>query len=209
MLDLQKIAKGGVSAVWGLLGVIAGSWATGHHQQIERRNGRIKDQLTEFYAPLRGMRADIKAKSDLRVKINAIARNEWPTKFDGVHDPDVKKKISESNWQGYERLIDYSDEQLRTEIVPTYREMVGHFKSHMAYAEESTIEHYAAFVEFVEIWNRFLANSLPREVAEKLSHAEKNLYPLYDDIEENAKRLSGKLKNESWLRRKLMWWSNN
>lgn len=45
--------KGGISAGWGLVGVIAGSWVTGHHQRIERRNARIKEQLMEFYAPLR------------------------------------------------------------------------------------------------------------------------------------------------------------
>ena len=180
MLDWLRIAEGSSSAVWGLVGVIAGSWATGHHQRIERRNSRFRDQLTQFYAPLRGMRADIKAKSVLREKIHAIANNEWQNKFVRVDNPDTKRQISSDAWPEYEKLADYSDDQLRTDIIPTYRKMVEHFMSNMAYAEESTITHYAAFVEFVEIWNRFEAKSLSREVAEKLNHAEKNLYPLYE-----------------------------
>jgi hypothetical protein len=209
MVDWLEIIKGGISAGWGLVGVIAGSWLTGQHQRIERRNGRIKEQLMEFYAPLRGMRADIKAKSDLRVKVDAIAGAEWQQKFAGVYDPGAKKQIDEGVWPAYEKLIQYSDEQLKNDIIPMYRKMVEHFMSHMGYAEESTIAHYPAFVEFVEIWNRFLANSLPREVAERLSQAEKNLYPLYDDIEMNAKHFSEKLKSEPWLWRKVVAWRSN
>ena len=195
MLDWPEIIKSGVSAGWGLVGVIVGSWLTGRHQRIERRNARIKEQLLQFYAPLRGMRADIKAKSDLRVKVAAIAAGEWQQKFAGVSDPEAKKQIDERAWPGYEKLQQYSDDQLRSDIIPTYRRMLDHFMSHMGFAEESTIAHYPAFVEFVEIWNRFLANSLPREVAEQLSQAEKNLYPLYDDIEKNARHLSAKLQS--------------
>ena len=207
MLDWYEIAKGGISAGWGLVGV--GSWATGRHQRIERRNSRIKDQLTQFYAPLRGMRADIKAKSDLREKISAIANGAFRREFTGVDDPDTKRRIGADAWPKYEKLAVYSDDQLKTDIIPTYRKMVQYFMSHMAYAEESTIIHYAAFVEFVEIWNRFSADSLPRKVAQDLSHAEKNLYPLYDNIEDHARRFSWKLKSEPWLWQGLVEWRSN
>jgi hypothetical protein len=155
------------------------------------------------------MRADIKAKSDLRVKVAAIAAGEWQQKFAGISHPEVKKQIDERAWAGYEKLQQYSDDQLKSEIIPTYRKMLEHFMSNMGYAEESTIAHYPAFVEFVEIWNRFLGNSLPREVAEKLSQAEQTLYPLYDDIEKNARRLSAKLNSEPWLwQEAVAWWSS-
>ena len=149
----MRLRKAVSQQVGGLLGLLVGSWATGRHQRIERRNSRIKDQLTQFYAPLRGMRADIKAKSDLRLKVEAIAGDEWQRKFTGVGNPEAKKQIDEGAWPGYEKLKEYSDDQLRNDIVPMYRKMVEHFMSHMACAEESTIAHYPAFVEFVEIWN--------------------------------------------------------
>ncbi|MGC2272525.1 MAG: hypothetical protein WA539_11125 [Candidatus Sulfotelmatobacter sp.] len=209
MLDWPEIIKGGISAGWGLIGVVAGSCLTGRHQRIERRNARFKEQLLEFYAPLRAMRADIKAKSDLRVKVAAIAAGEWQQKFAGISRPEAKKQIDERAWAGYEKLQQYSDDQLKSEIIPTYRKMLEHFMSNMGYAEASTIAHYPAFVEFVEIWNRFLGNSLPREVAEKLSQAEKTLYPLYDDIEKHARRLCAKLNGEPWLWQKAVaWWSS-
>jgi hypothetical protein len=204
MVDWPEIVKGGISAGWGLVGVIVGSWLTARHQQIERRNARRREQLMEFYAPMRGMRTDIKAKSDVRVRIQSIAGAEWQQQFSGVDDPEAKKRIDDGAWPKYEKLNKYSDDQLRTDIIPTYRKMVEHFMSHMGYAEESTIAHYSAFVEFVEIWNRFLSESLPSEVAVRLSQAESKLYPLYDDIEMNAKRLSEEMKNEPSLRRKLI-----
>ncbi len=202
MVDWPEIIKGGVSAAWGLVGVIAGSWLTGRHQRIERRNARSREQLMEFYAPLRGMRAAIKAKSDLRAKVHALGEELWPQKFTGIQDPEVKKRIGEDAWPDYEKLFEYSDDQLKNDIIPAYRKMVDHFASHMGYAEESTIAHYPAFIEFVEIWNRFLQGSLPREVANKLNQAESKLYPLYDDVEMNAKRLSDELKGEPSLWRK-------
>src|SRR5260370_2641645 len=207
MADWPEIIKGGVSAIWGLVGVIVGSWLTGRHQRIERRNARSREQLMEFYARVRGMRADRRAKSDLRVKVHALEEELWPEKFAGIVDPEVKKRIDEAAWPDYEKTFKYSDDQLKNDIIPTYRKMVEHFASHMGYAEESTIAHYPAFVEFVEIWNRFL-KGLPREVANKLSQAESKLYPLYDDVEMNAKRLSGELKKETSLWRKVTaWWS--
>lgn len=207
MVDWTEIIKGGASAAWGLVGVIVGSWLTARHQRVERRNARSREQLMEFYAPLRGMRAEIKAKSEVRVKIHAAGQKLWPEKFAGVTDPDVKRRIYEDAWPGYEKTLKYSDEQLKNEIIPTYQKMVAHFASHMGYAEESTIAHYLGFVEFVEIWNRFLQGSLPREVADELSHAESKLYPLYDDIELNAKRLSDELKNEPslWGKATALW----
>lgn len=203
MVDWPEILKGVILAAWGLVGVIVGSWLTGRHQRKERRNARSREQLMEFYAPQRGMRADIKAKSDLRVKIHALGQGQWGQKFQNVTDPEIKRRIDEMDWSGYEKILKYSDEQMRNEIIPAYRRMVEHFASHIGYAEESTIAHYPAFVEFVEIWNRFLQGSLPREVANALSHAESKLYPLYDDIEANAKRLSMELKNEPSLWRKI------
>lgn len=199
MVDWSEITKGGISAVWGLMGVIVGSWLTARNQRIERRNSRSREQLMEFYAPLRGMRADIKAKSDMRAKVHEVAGDEWPQKFAGVDDPQVKRQIDEEAWAGYEKVVKYSDDQLKNDIIPTYQKMAAHFVSHMGYAEESTISHYPAFVEFVEIWNRFLQGSLPREVANRLSQSESKLYPFYDDIEMNAKRLSNQLKGDAWF----------
>ena len=162
-----------------------------------------KDQLTEFYAPMRGMRAEIKAKSDIRVKINAAGETGWAEELKPAQGMPGMVEVDENVWKGYEKLLNYSEEQLKNELVPLYNKMAKYFTEHIGMAEESTIAHYPAFVEFVEVWNRFLKGALPKAVANKLSHAESNLYPLYDDIETNARRLSEELKGNSWLRKTL------
>ncbi len=191
---LQELIQSGISAGSGLLGVFVGGWLTGKHQKKERQNARRREQLMEFYAPLRGIRAEIKAKSELRTKVHAAAGSLWSDKFQGVDDPANKKRIDEQTGPKYDKIWDYSDEQLKKEIVPLYRKMLEHFSTHMGLAEESTLGHYQVLVEFVEIWNRFLQNSLPGEVANKLDHSETKLYPLYEDIEANFKRLSHALR---------------
>lgn len=194
-MDWFEFIKNGISAAWGLLGVFVGSWLTGRGQKKEREDARKKGQLSGFYAPMRAMRAEIKAKSELRLKVHAVAEELWAKKFEGIDDPEDKKKIDERDWEKYERTLDYSNKQLETVIIPLYRKMLEHFAANMALAEESTLEHYPAFVEFVEIWNRWLEKSLPGEVATKLDQSEKKLYALYDDIEANFKRLRRDLKN--------------
>jgi hypothetical protein len=139
VIDWHEVMKNGISAVWGLVGVIVGSWLTGRHQKNERKNARSREQLMEFYAPLRGMRAEIKAKSEVRTKIHAAGESSWSSKFQGVSDPDAKKRIDEGSWANYEKLLDYSDEQLKTELIPLYNKMARHFTEHMGLAEESTM----------------------------------------------------------------------
>ena len=190
----SQLIQSGISASAGLLGVLVGSWMTGQHQAKERQNARIREQLMEFYAPLRGMRATIRAKSELRPRLHAIADAEWRKKFEGADDPEVKKEIDEKDWPRFEAILNYSDEQLRTELVPTYNRMLEHFSAHMAFAEVSTLEHFPALVEFVELWNRHLQSPLPPEVLKNIDHSEAKLQDLYADIERHFNSLVAKLK---------------
>ncbi len=60
-------------------------------------------------------------------------------------------------------------------------------------AEPSTLEHFGALVEFVEIWDRWLDETIPAEVAGALEHGEDKLYPLYDDLSRQFRRLQKEL----------------
>jgi hypothetical protein len=190
----QQFIQSGMSAGSGLVGVLVGGWLVGKHQKQERQNARRSQQCMEFYAPLRAMWAEVRAKTQLRLKVHATAQALWPEKFQGVEDPGVKISIDQQQTPKYEEILDYSNEQLEKDIIPLYRKMLGHFSAHMGLAEQSTLEHYAAFVEFVEIWNRYLRGSLPLEVANKLNHSEASLYPLYEDIQQNFNRLRTELR---------------
>jgi hypothetical protein len=191
----QQLIQSGITAGAGLLGVLVGGWLTGKHQRQDRRNARRSQQCMEFYAPLRAMWAEIRAKTQVRLKVHEAAHTLWPEKFQGVVDPVLKMEIDNQEGPKYEKIFDYSDEQLKKEIVPLYRKMLEHFSSHMGLAEPSTLEHYPAFVEYVEIWNRFLRDSLPSGVANKLDHKETTLYPLYEDIQNNFNKLRAELNS--------------
>jgi hypothetical protein len=183
-----------VPALSGLAGVGIGGWITSHNQKRERRETHIKDQLSEFYSPLLGIRSQIKAKSEVRLKVSNAAQALWPAKFAGIDDPMVKKQISDTDFPAYEKLLDYNNRQLTEEIIPLYRKMLEIFTDRMWLAEVSTVRHYPALVEFVEVWNRFLDKSLPREVIDQIEHKEENLKPFYDDLQKHFTELSQRLR---------------
>jgi|SRR5208337_2026479 len=181
-----------IPALAGLVGVAVGGWMTGHHQKKERESAFIKERLRDFYAPLLRMRSEIRAKSELRVKITSVTHADWQGKFEGITDPEAKKAIDLQESPRVEKVFDYNDKQLREEIVPLYRKMLEWFSSRMWLAEPSTLTHYSALVEFVELWNR--VDTLPGSAVMKLEHSEKKLYPLYDDLKTNFERLSKELR---------------
>lgn len=183
-----------VPALSGLAGVAIGGWITSLNQKRERRETHIKNQLSEFYSPLLGIRSQIKAKSEVRLKVSNAAQALWPAKFVGIDDPMVKKQISDTDFPAYEKLLDYNNRQLTEEIIPLYRKMLEIFTDCMWLAEVSTVGHYPALVEFVEVWNRFLDKSLPREVIDHIEHKEEKLKPFYDDLQKHFTELSQRLR---------------
>jgi hypothetical protein len=86
------------------------------------------------------------------------------------------------------------------EIIPSYRKMVELFTLQMHLAEPSTINCFPALLEFVEVWNRWLDESLPSEVLGLLSHTEETLFPFYENLLDNFTRM------QDVLREKRRWW---
>jgi len=154
-----------ISAAAGLLGVFAGTFMTNRNQAKQRQLERIRDQLQNFYSPMLGFRLQIKAKSELRLET---------AEFD--------------------KLLGYNSDQLKTEIIPLYRAMLEHFNQRLYLCESSTIAYHAKLVEFVEIWNRFLSETIPRSVLRNREHSETELHPFYQDLQDNFNKLSEKLR---------------
>lgn len=188
------IVQSTMTAIAGLGGVLIGAWMTGRNQKEERRVHRLKAQLDEFYAPLFGMRLAIKSKSELRLKLHEIAGKAWADMFLGISHATQKQQLHDENWPRFEALHAYSERQLREELIPLYRQMVDLFTKKMALSEPSTRNHYGTLVEFVEIWNRHLADPLPTEVALEVDHSEKSLYPFYEDLQLHFEWLTKVLK---------------
>ena len=62
-------------------------------------------------------------------------------------------------------------------------------------AEPETVEYFKELLEFIDIWDRWLARSMPVEVWKKLDHPEEKLKPFYNNLEETHKRLRKKLES--------------
>jgi len=140
------------------------------------------------------MRKEIKAKSELRSRLHGIAGDTFIKRIEGIVDPETKNQISRDTRKEYAEIIDYSRDQLINDIVPTYQRMMEHFSTHLDFAEPSTVSHFPALVEFIELWIRHLKSPLPQEVLLVIGHEEKSLFGFYDDIERHFMRLIEELK---------------
>ena len=184
-----------VPAAAGILGVLVGGLITAHSQRRERQHNGIRRQLECFYGPLLAMRRQIRSKSELRVRLHKIADAAYQKRIASVRDdPQALQAVEKARGAQFDKVFEYSDEQLRNELIPLYRKMLDHVTQYMWLAEPSTLDHFDVLVEFVEIWNRFLAKTLPHEVLESIDHSEKDLDPFYEDLEMQTKKLRQELK---------------
>jgi hypothetical protein len=189
------LMPGFLSAIFGLLGVVIGGLIATRNQFKERRHRRYEEQL-RFYAELLSIRMVIRAKSELRLRLSNLAHKAWQEEIRPASDQGptpLRDELYARRSEEYDELADYSDNQLRVELIPLYHKMLDHWTANMAQAEPSTQQHFATFVDFVEIWDRFLKKSLPAAVIRQITHEEKKLYPLYEDIEKQVERLRKEL----------------
>jgi hypothetical protein len=185
-----------ISAVSGLGGVGVGGGIASRNQKKERQQRFIRDQLTEFYAPLLGMRERLRAGGEIRLKVRTAAGAEWPRLVAEAreHSLDRLRELEEQRWPEYARIIEDDNRKLETEDIPQYRQMVDLFTSKMHFAEPTTRQHFGALVEFVELWERCLRGALTGEVVKRIGPDEENLSGLYEDLEANFTRLQEGLK---------------
>jgi len=185
-----------------LLGVALGGYFTAHNQKRERQHRRSSDQLGEFYGPMLALRAEILAKSELRLKISGAAGGAWSSLMENARKRGVEhvKEVEKERFPLFEKIIEYDNRQLAEDIMPAYRKMAELFRCRMHLAEISTIRHFATLLEFVEIWTRWLGNSLPSEVLGQLNHSEQKLYPFDEDLADTFARL------QQGLKEKRRWW---
>jgi len=154
----------------------------------------IQRQLEEFYAPFCALRHEIRAKGEVRVRVSKAAAAEWAASFEGVESPEQKQEIEAHHKGQFESIVTSNNKQLADEHIPDYRKMLDLFREKLWLVERSTRIHYPTLVEFVEIWNRRGADSLPASVAETIGHGEETLDSLEEDAERHRDQLQRELK---------------
>lgn len=177
--SLTPLAQAAISAAAGLLGVIVGGWITARSQAVERRHKRIVDQVNGFYGPMIGFSERIAAKTSTTKELSDAASGVW--------------QRNREDFKPFSRLLDENNRQFEQETLPLYRRMLEHFSANMALAEPSTRQNFAALVQFVEIWDRWLNGSIPQEVVSELNHGE-GISLLHADLQRQHERLTSELR---------------
>ncbi len=204
---MDSALLGLTSAACGLAGVLVGGWLTSRNQKRERQVRFFREQLGELYGPMLAIRAEMLAKAELKLKISGAAGAAWQeTVGNARREGGVQRirEVREASFPMFKEILKYNDRQFAEEIMPSYRKMVQLFVEKMHFAEVSTIEYLENLIDFVEIWNRWLAGSLPSEVVERLGHSEEKLFPFYRDVASHFMALQAEMKESRgwWNRRK-------
>ncbi|MGA9164654.1 MAG: hypothetical protein WBZ31_09335 [Thiobacillus sp.] len=170
---------------------------------IELRNAFIQKQLSEFYSPIAGYRKRIRAKSELRGKVSAAADEAWRETCAPYSEAKQPMLNHDELYAPYGKIIDYDNNQLREELMPLYRKMLDAFTDKYWLADEDTRAYYQSFLEFVEVWERFLAKALPGDVIRKLGHSEENVVPFYEHVERRLSALQEEINAKSFWKLRL------
>ncbi|WP_315766890.1 MULTISPECIES: hypothetical protein [unclassified Bradyrhizobium] len=171
----------GTLGLGALGGAVAGSIITQVMTNARDRRAQrvafVKQQLEQFYGPLLAARREIKARSELRVRLQE-ALIEPPA----VGDIDAHVRAMDAN-------VDDENQTFREVMMPRYREMISIFRDKMWLAEPATREFFGELIEFVDVWDKILNKKLPNWIASRINHTEANLHPLYAHLEETHDRL--------------------
>ncbi len=160
----------------GLVGAVVVYYFGLRQRAKERHFTFLERQLTEFYAPLSGLRKQIHTKSELRVKVEEA--------FSGD---------DERQFRTLDAAIEYHNRQFLEELMPQYRQMLTMFTERYHLADADTRAFYSLFLEFVEIWNMSLAKAISGEAIRKLGHSEERVKPFYEHLEQRMQQLQDQL----------------
>lgn len=160
--------------------VFVGAWLVRANDRRRQQLDFIDKQLRQLYSPLLSLRREIRALSELRVRIQSISGATWR---DAVERERVAGKAPD--FAPYEKIVAYENEQLKTVLIPAYEKMLHTLRDNLYLASDTTKQQLPALVEYVELWHRFHGKTIPGEVLVQLGLTEEKLQPLYDDVERN------------------------
>ncbi|SRR5229473_2258760 len=186
-----------LSAIFGFLGILVGAWLSSRRDTAQRRYSFGERQLKDLYSPLLGLRSEIRIKSELREKVRAATHAEWQRLCQEARDtadpPENLRKLSAEKGPELERLFDYDNQQLVEDLIPSYRKMLTVLRDNLWLAEPETRSYLDKLIEFVELWERWLAKAVTPEVVRRLGHSEESLHPFYELLEKQHDELRGRL----------------
>jgi hypothetical protein len=178
------------------VGVVVGAWLSGRRERRQRRLAFVEKQLKDFYSPMLGLRNEIRMRSELRVRISETADAVWRDLCEDARQVSVEAlgEISRTRGPEFKHVIDYDNKQFQEQLLPAYSQMAKLFRENLWLADPDTREHYERLIEFIELWIRWLAKSIPGEVIKQLEHSEERLKPFYDHVRQRHDDLRAKIE---------------
>ncbi len=158
--------------------------------RVQKRVDFIQRQLREFYSPLLAYQKEIRANSELRLRISKAANEAWEEVCERNPKPFINH---DKKFEPYNKIIEYDNKQLKNELLPLYRKMLSTFRDNYWLAESETGKWYSELYDFIELWERWISNNIPGDVIKKLNHSEKKLKQFYQELEDRSVVLRNKL----------------
>jgi len=190
LIDLLKIA---VPSLFTLLAGYFGYRYGIRQMRSQKRSEFVERQLREFYSPMIGCLKKIRAKSELRFEISKASDPAWRKICDEHPNPFIDH---EKYFEPFKKSIMYNNKQLREELIPLYDKMVSIFTKNFWLANSSTRKWYSELSRFVDLWHRWLEESIPVEVIQEMDHTGERLEPFYQDLENQLEELQKELSNK-------------
>src|SRR5438876_7374710 len=154
---MDWIALIGALGVGGLCGTLLAQFMTGRREKAARAVAFKKQQLEQFYGPLLAMHKEIRARSELRVKLQSALDSSHMEDMvragpggveaaSDVHVPAIIANVQDEN------------QTFRDVLMPRYREMISTFRDNMWLAEPETRGYFGQLIEFIDVWDKILAD---------------------------------------------------
>ena len=118
------------------------SWLATLRDRAQRRLAFIEKQLSEFYSPMVGLRAELRAFSDLRVRLQREAGDLWAELSATAAPGPEAVALHDRHWPQFERLIEYDNKRHIERQMPAYRGMVDLFRQKLWLADDDTRQFY-------------------------------------------------------------------
>jgi hypothetical protein len=148
----------GALGIGGVGGAIITQIMTNARNRNARHVAHRKQQLEQFYGPLLAAHKEIRARSELRLKLQ--------TALDNAHmggmvsaGPGRTEEASDRHTAAIVANVQDENETFRDVLMPRYLEMVSTFRDKMWLAEPKTREYFNQLVEFVDVWEKYSRSS--------------------------------------------------
>jgi len=198
MTIIESLASLIVPVAAGLGGVTLGAFLTAWNERRRRQLDFIEKQLEEFYAPLLSIRKHVRALSELRVRVATVSGAVWQELCADARErggAQALQELTTARSPAFNAIVEYENEQWKSELLPSYRQMLAIFREKFWLAEGSTREHFQKLIVYIELWERALNGTIPGEVIAELGVREAELDPLYSDLERSFEVLRHKLSS--------------